>query len=386
MIQPMSISPAMPIRRWFLAVLVSVAVLLGAAPAVGADTRRSEQDAITRLYQAYMLRTPDDDGSTYWTAQHLSCALSLDVISQAFASSSEFRARYGTLSNRQFVELVYQNVLGRAGEPGGVAYWTAQLDAGASRGAVMIGFSESNEYVVRTGTVMPQPSLCTPRFVSDSVVRLYQAYMLRQPDASGERHWIGEYAAGRLTLEAISQAFASSSEFRARYGTLSNRQFVELVYQNVLGRAGEPGGVAYWTAQLDAGASRGAVMIGFSESNEHVFRTRTASPAPVGWTSQRQTAGAIDPRLPRFHAIPAPGGYFRSDPNWATNGTLVQWQYSYRGVNAAQLEEQMRINAAAAGIVLDQRAGGVMARISVSDHAARDGFDQVSLTILWQTT
>ena len=52
-----------------------------------------------------------------------------------------------------------------------------------------------------------------------------------------------EYASRHkgVTLSAISARFASSSEFVRRYGTLTNRQFVELVYVNVLGRAGESG-------------------------------------------------------------------------------------------------------------------------------------------------
>ena len=38
---------------------------------------------------------------------------------------------------------------------------------------------------------------------------------------------------------------------RTRYGSLTNRQFVETVYLNVLGRPGDAGGNAnYWTGQL----------------------------------------------------------------------------------------------------------------------------------------
>ena len=99
------------------------------------------------------------------------------------------------------------------------------------------------------------------------VARLYFAYFLRVPDQSGLDHWREKYRTG-TSLAAISQAFASSSEFRTRYGSLSNRQFVETVYLNVLGRPGDESGIAYWTGQLDSGKTRGAVMTGFSESSE----------------------------------------------------------------------------------------------------------------------
>ena len=61
-------------------------------------------------------------------------------------------ATYGALSNRAFVELVYNNVLGRQGDGGGVAHWEGQLNGGRDRGSVMVGFSESAEFILATGT------------------------------------------------------------------------------------------------------------------------------------------------------------------------------------------------------------------------------------------
>ncbi len=118
---------------------------LVAALRTGADAT-GNVDPTARLYAAYFVRIPDRGGLTYWIAQRRA-GKTLSKISSTFAASSEFENRYGSLSNRGFVQLVYQNVLGRPGEASGVNYWTAQLDAGKKdRGAVMIGFSESNEY------------------------------------------------------------------------------------------------------------------------------------------------------------------------------------------------------------------------------------------------
>lgn len=109
----------------------------------------------------------------------------------------------------------------------------------------------------------------------DPAVRLYRAYFLRNPESSGLRYWIGERRKGR-TLGSISEFFANSSEFKNRYGALTNAQFVTLVYENILERAGDPGGVMFWTDQLNRGTrNRGTVMIGFSESPEYV-RTQSS--------------------------------------------------------------------------------------------------------------
>jgi hypothetical protein len=106
----------------------------------------------------------------------------------------------------------------------------------------------------------------------DPVARLYRAYFLRTPDAGGLAHWIAKRRAG-TSLNAISQSFAGSNEFKTRYGRLTNAAFVKLIYKNLFARSGDPGGVTFWTHQLDARLkTRGQVMTGFSESHEYVTK------------------------------------------------------------------------------------------------------------------
>ena len=105
------------------------------------------------------------------------------------------------------------------------------------------------------------------------LVRLYEAYFKRLPDTSGLNYWLGRLNAGK-TLDQVSAQFASSSEFQTKYGNTTNSQFVTLVYNNVLGRSPDSGGLSFWVSKLNAGTSRGTVMTNFSESNEgkRVFR------------------------------------------------------------------------------------------------------------------
>ncbi|MCU1351142.1 MAG: hypothetical protein JWM05_351 [Acidimicrobiales bacterium] len=111
------------------------------------------------------------------------------------------------------------------------------------------------------------------------VARLYWAFFGRIPDRGGLESWAAKHRSG-TPLDTISQAFAQSSEFKTKYGSLSNRAFVKLVYTNVLGRAGNTTGVNYWTDQLDTHKkNRGQVMTGFSESPE--FRTKKAGAVNV---------------------------------------------------------------------------------------------------------
>ncbi len=100
------------------------------------------------------------------------------------------------------------------------------------------------------------------------VTRLYYAYFVRSPDPGGLDYWVRKYQGG-MKLTAISSNFAASNEFKTKYGTLSNREFVEKIYVNLFERTGDATGVSYWTGKLDARTkTRGEVMINFSESSE----------------------------------------------------------------------------------------------------------------------
>jgi hypothetical protein len=222
---------------------------------------------VSRLYQAYFLREADGSGFDYWLGRRAAGA-SLESVSSAFASSAEFQARYGSLSNQDFLFLVYSNVLGRQPDLGGFNHWMAQLAAGVSRGQVMIGFSESDEFISRTGTYGRQT-------VSEAdVYRLYVAAFLRFPDSAGYSYWVAARNSGS-SLEAMADAFIGSTEFSQRYGALPNDQFVRLIYLNVLGREPDAGGNAYWVGQLNGGTSRASMLVGFAQSQEFIRTTGT---------------------------------------------------------------------------------------------------------------
>ena len=134
---------------------------------IGGQCASDPTASITRLYLAYFERQPDPSGLAFWVDRCDRDVSTLVGISDAFADSAEFVARYGTLGNAAFVTLVYRNVLGRAPDPNGLQSWLDFIARGAPRGEVMLGFSESPEFVAKTGgdieslTVAPSSSLAT---------------------------------------------------------------------------------------------------------------------------------------------------------------------------------------------------------------------------------
>lgn len=83
---------------------------------------------------------------------------------------------------------------------------------------------------------------------------MYQGFFLRQPDPSGMGYWMRMWSGG-LGLSDIAYNFANSDEFRVRYGSLRNDQFVDLVYRNVLCRTPDPEDTRTGTASSTPAAS-----------------------------------------------------------------------------------------------------------------------------------
>ena len=63
---------------------------------------------------------------------------------------------------------------------------------------------------------------------------------------------------------AVAQGFLGSRE----YASVSDSQFVQSLYQGILGRTAGPADVAGWTTSLLIGSSRAQVVAGFAISPE----------------------------------------------------------------------------------------------------------------------
>jgi hypothetical protein len=217
--------------------------------------------SVRRLYIATLDRGPDDGGLQNWT-NALNAGQSLNSIVTGFINSAEFSNVYGALSNSAFVTTLYNNVLGRAPDSAGLNSWVSQLNSGTSRETVVLGFSESAEF----------KNTSEFRNISGQVFRMYDSAFNRTADAGGFSGWWDSMYGG-TSIGEIANAFINSAEFTATYGaigSLTNTQYVERLYLNVLNRTADSGGLSYWVNELVNGMTRANLLVTFSESTEHV--------------------------------------------------------------------------------------------------------------------
>ncbi|MEB0091588.1 DUF4214 domain-containing protein [Pseudomonas sp. CCI4.2] len=133
-----------------------------------------------------------------------------------------------------------------------------------------------------------------------AVQQLYVGYMGRAADSAGLAFWANAIATGTATIQSVATGFTLSAEYSTAYAGLANDALVDKVYNNVLGRASDATGKAFWVAALASGSVTAATLVATivtnlgaqdqATINNKVFVAQTYTDA-VG-TSYNTSAGA----------------------------------------------------------------------------------------------
>jgi uncharacterized protein DUF4214 len=165
------------------------------ASIIGSDEFKDTVGPLARLYFAYFDRYPDFEGLDYYIGER-ERGTPLDSIADEFAGSPEFGIRYGSVDNAAFVDRVYHNVFGAPPDSAQRAYWIGQLDAGMSRGQVMLAFSEGTDFRALTGNEV-------------FVTMAYAEALQRMPDPADFARWVRFLDAGNPRAAVIDGLLAT---------------------------------------------------------------------------------------------------------------------------------------------------------------------------------
>jgi glucose/arabinose dehydrogenase len=162
-------------------------------------------------------------------------------------------------NNAVFVRQQYLDFLDREPDSGGLSMWVNALNNGMPRASMIEAIMDSGEF----------------RLKGKFIAQAYLGVLARDADHGGFRAWLGALLGG-MSREQIVQSFLNSGEFQANFGSnLTNEQFVERMYNNILLRASDPGGLSFWVGQLNSGQmTRAQVALSLLDSTE--FQNLTA--------------------------------------------------------------------------------------------------------------
>lgn len=225
-----------------------------------ADT--SAHGSVTRLYESLLDRAPDAGSLDYWMRQ-LAGDGTLEGVAQAILESTELAGK-APQADGAYVAWLYDQVLGRAADAGGLAYWTQNLSSGdLSRADLALALVDSGEKL----QIVASHALDIGASDIGVLTRMYDALYDRRPDIDGLNYWIKRSEAG-ISLAYIADSFIDSDEAT---NDLDNSAFVAHLYQTALERQATALELAEWNALLANGhVDRGDVLLALVESAEMV--------------------------------------------------------------------------------------------------------------------
>ncbi|MGH1571900.1 DUF4214 domain-containing protein [Methylobacterium sp. P31] len=239
---------------------------------------------VARLYYAELGRAPDAAGLQAWTSAIESGGTSLQDVAQGMLHSPEYASHTGILSDSALVEGLYQIALGRQADAAGLQAWTEALDSHAETRLDVV------EVVVNSPEFQTHLSqLGDGHSNSEYVEALYEHVLGRQGDASGLQSWTAALDSNAESRIDLVHAFVNAPEFQTHLNQLAGEQsdtaFLESLYQNALGRQADAGGLQTWTDALAHGTARADVAVEIAESPEgqqHLGRFCRAGTSPEG--------------------------------------------------------------------------------------------------------
>jgi ELWxxDGT repeat protein len=231
----------------------TVANATGTSLLAGTVTLTSEDFRwVQNLYVDVLHRAPgatSDAEVMFWVNQ-LSAGMTRAQIATIIANSTEYRS--GLINN------YYEEYLGRTVDLATEMTLLQEMNQGLTADGVIETILSSNEFFLRSGPA---------GFVNN----LYLDLLGRAPTLAEAGFWKQELIVNGVPRATIVAAFLGSAE----YDTMA----IETLYGRFLGRAADPGALAFWQGQFTAGLTPVDLEVALAASTE--FYTSGIATPPV---------------------------------------------------------------------------------------------------------
>ena len=226
-----------------------------ATVSVGTGSLAGNSAFVTQQYEDFLDRQPDQSGLNVWINQ-LNSGMSRAQLITDLMGSDEFAGK------GKFVAQTYIGLLGRDADYDGFRNWLSWLENGGTQLGIVDAFLNSAEFQNTFGS-----NLTDTQFVTI----MYQDILLRQPDSGGLNAWVGQLSSEAMTRDQVALGFLQSAEFAGLTST-QNRVTVSLLYFDMLRRQPDSGGSNAWLSALNSGTALTAVINSFLNSQEYATR------------------------------------------------------------------------------------------------------------------
>jgi hypothetical protein len=189
------------------------------------------QGLVRDFYAEYLDRTADAAGLAYWS-QQLQAGITVEAAEANFLATPEFLAAHGN-GGRAWVDAVYEELLHRPGDSGGLDYWEGVLRSGVSPVVVAHGIAASPE---RWG---------------QRVEQFYTDYLGRNPTTAERNAWVALGLQGTRVEDVEARLLASDENYtHPQRGKSNPVVWVKQAYQKLLRRTAGDSEAHYWADQV----------------------------------------------------------------------------------------------------------------------------------------
>lgn len=204
---------------------------------------QGSQGYVGALYSQLLHRSPDASGENNWN-NLLGNTARRDLLAQGIVNASEYK--------QQLVQGWYLQYLHRDADPGGLAFLSGQLQAGAPNETVLAEILTSQEFLA-----------AGDGSAAGWVARLYQEMLGRTATAPELAYWTNLLNLTGNNVPAVVQGFLHSDEYRVR--------LLDSYYVPLLGRSVDEGAVQYWLSVMKFGVADEAVLTTILSSGEFLI-------------------------------------------------------------------------------------------------------------------
>lgn len=235
-----------------------------------------------QLYSVCLNREPDASGIKYWGDILANDEQTGSEVAYGFVFSNEFKSK--NYCNDDYLKHLYKAFMGRDADTDGLNYWKGKMAAGMNREEVFNNFVGSEEfkgicasYGIETGdgvnvpdygTVPTGPcSACgTEDDVTKFVKRMYEKVLDRAAEPGGLSFHSNNLWTHTKSGKEVAADFVFSEEFINK--GYDNSKYLDYLYIAFMGRAADEGGKNHWLNQMANGMTREEVFDSFATSEE----------------------------------------------------------------------------------------------------------------------
>lgn len=219
------------------------------------------------------------------------------------------------------VSKIYQQMLNRPAADSDIAYWSPNIDSGAwNMGTVVSDGSQPGDGLYNSD-----------EYLKPQITTFYQKFLGTTPDPGGLSYWEGQWVAYHGPEQVIIGIASTAACYSFSGG--NNTSWVTLMYNVILNRAPDSGGLNYFVSELNNGyMSRQQVVQTLVTGGEYrgdviqsffqMYLNRAASSSDVNYYQSLFNAGYSQMQIQQNIVQSAE---YTGNPQAAPAGSVFKW-------------------------------------------------------------